>query len=362
MISKYDEIKQYLKEEALKPASRKKMPTTRELMKRFGASQSPVSRAIRDLQDEGIIVCRQGSGIVSCGNSKQPEINAIETDKSFKNILFIYVDFFAENLWNMQHTVNSYGLQQNCKIINCRVQQGDDLKTIIDNCMEDTKLEGIIMLLGADRISGQVIDYLGTLKIRIIMLDSNFDYQERRNNITQLMADTAEGGRLCAEELYKAGHRKIAYIRNEPETNVTETRVNAIAAFCREHGMELSVFTSSVRSWEDSMEASCKVTLENMSAIKEKEISGIIYTSVNGAFAAIRPLRQAGFRIPEDISLIACSDGLHMRYCDPPLSIANADYIQMSRDALDIITGLKKSSQCILYPYKSEIRKSIAIR
>lgn len=362
MSSKYDEIKQYLKAEALKPASRKRMPTTRELMKRFGASQSPVSRAIRDLQDEGIIVCRQGSGIVSCGSSKQPEISARTPEKNLKNILFLYVDFFAENLWNMQHTVNSYGLQQDCKIINCRVQQGDDLKSIIDNCIEDTKIEGIIMLMGADRMPGQLIDYLGTLKIRIIMLDSNFDYPERRGNITQLMADTADGGRLCAEELYKAGHRKIAYIRNEPETNVTETRLDAMSRFCKEKQMELSVFTSSVRSWEDSMEASCKVTLENMSAIKEKQISGIIYTSVNGAFAAIRPLRQAGFRIPEDISLIACSDGVHMRYCDPPLSVANADYIQMSRDALDIITGLKKSSPCIVYQYKSEIRQSIANR
>ena len=39
MSEKYDEIKAYLKAEALKPASRLRMPTIAELMRRFRASE-----------------------------------------------------------------------------------------------------------------------------------------------------------------------------------------------------------------------------------------------------------------------------------------------------------------------------------
>ena len=49
-FSKYDRIRSFLLEEALKPESRLKMPTVQELMRKFGASQSPVTRAIRDLE------------------------------------------------------------------------------------------------------------------------------------------------------------------------------------------------------------------------------------------------------------------------------------------------------------------------
>ena len=65
-FSKYDRIRSFLLEEALKPESRLKMPTVQELMRKFGASQSPVTRAIRDLEREGVVRCRRGSGMVSC--------------------------------------------------------------------------------------------------------------------------------------------------------------------------------------------------------------------------------------------------------------------------------------------------------
>ena len=74
MSEKYDEIKAYLKEEALKPASRLRMPTIAELMRRFRASQSPVSRAVHDLEKEGILLCRRGTGIVSCAGSAPYEV------------------------------------------------------------------------------------------------------------------------------------------------------------------------------------------------------------------------------------------------------------------------------------------------
>ena len=65
MSRKYDEIKAFLKAEALKPESRLRMPTIAELMRRFHASQSPVSRAVHDLEKEGVLYCRRGTGIVS---------------------------------------------------------------------------------------------------------------------------------------------------------------------------------------------------------------------------------------------------------------------------------------------------------
>lgn len=69
MSQKYDEIKAFLKAEALKPESRVRMPTIAELMQRFRASQSPVSRAVHDLEREGVLYCRRGAGIVSRSGS-----------------------------------------------------------------------------------------------------------------------------------------------------------------------------------------------------------------------------------------------------------------------------------------------------
>lgn len=57
---KYEQIKSYLQAEAVKPESATRMPTVRELMRRFNVSLVTVNRALSELEHAKVIVRRQG--------------------------------------------------------------------------------------------------------------------------------------------------------------------------------------------------------------------------------------------------------------------------------------------------------------
>lgn len=103
MSQKYDEIKAFLKAEALKPESRVRMPTIAELMQRFRASQSPVSRAVHDLEREGVLYCRRGAGIVSRSGSAPFTVKPPAEVKRRGEVAFFSIDYFANTIWEMEH-------------------------------------------------------------------------------------------------------------------------------------------------------------------------------------------------------------------------------------------------------------------
>ena len=67
---KYLKVKSYLEAAAVKPESAMRMPTVRELMNQFNVSLATVNRALSELENDGVIVRRQGSGIVAAGKHR----------------------------------------------------------------------------------------------------------------------------------------------------------------------------------------------------------------------------------------------------------------------------------------------------
>ena len=98
---KYLKVKSYLEEVAVRPESQMRMPTVRELMSRFNVSLATVNRALAELENDGVIVRRQGSGIVAAGTERTVgQLVAKDTvNAGAGQILFAYNDYPDENNW-----------------------------------------------------------------------------------------------------------------------------------------------------------------------------------------------------------------------------------------------------------------------
>ena len=59
---KYVQIKEYLKNEALKPEAVNTMPSVRTLMRRFNVAMVTVNQALLELEHEQVIIRRQAYG------------------------------------------------------------------------------------------------------------------------------------------------------------------------------------------------------------------------------------------------------------------------------------------------------------
>ena len=357
--SKYEQIKAFLLEEALKPESRLKMPTVQELMRKFGASQSPVSRAIRDLERDGVVRCRRGSGMVSCSVPVHEESFLKTAEESGKTVLFLRTDYFAESLWNMEHTILSYARQSRISVINYQMGQDADIMAIIETVQASHSLSGIVMNSGPEVKSGEVIRYLSDLPFPVVMINSSNIYEDAGKNVTILSLDSAQAGRLCVEALARTGHKKIGYVRNEPECDLTRMRLTGISEAAEKTGIAVTCFPGTVKSWENSAQAAEKITRLHLDEIRSLGLTAMIYYSGMGALAGRRVLQLAGFRIPDDISVISEDDGSIMERLYPAGSIVTGEYLQQCRDALDIIIGNQPSPGIRLYGYQYIERESV---
>ena len=100
-----------------------------------------------------------------------------------------------------------------------------------------------------------------------------------------------------------------------------------------------NIFSETVRSWDDSAEAAQKILRNNLDKIRAMKLTALIFTSTEGAFAAIPVLREAGFNVPEDISLISENDSSNGRYSCPALTVTALDRESMAKHAIGILKG-----------------------
>ena len=207
--------------------------------------------------------------------------------------------------------------------------------------------------------SEELIRYLNHLPFPVVMINSSNLYENAAENVTILSLDSEQAGRLCIEALSRAGHRKVGYIRNEPESDLTRLRFRGINAAAEEMGISVTHFPATIKAWENSAQAAEKITRARLDEIRSLGLTALIYYSGMGALAGRRVLQLVGFRIPEDISVISEDDGSIMEQLYPAGSIVLGEYLAQCRDSLDIILGKIPSPGTKFYPYRYIERESV---
>ena len=137
------------------------------------------------------------------------------------------------------------------------------------------------------------------------------------------------------------------------------TRRTGAQEAAAESGIELTLLSGAIKSWESSREASRKVTLDSLGEIRERELTGLIYIGSAGAFAGRRVLWEHGIRVPEEVGILAHGDDPILQDCTPALSSTRTDFTAMSRDALDILAGNLPRQRERRYPAVIVDRESI---
>ncbi len=356
-MSKYDQIKEYLKKQALDSRAHTRMPTVRELMRMFDASQSPVMRAVHDLQSDGIVDCRPGIGIVAAGKVKKHENHPGNSDQ--QKILYVTVDYFSENLWRKEHALNIYALQQNVDLIICRIQQNTNLMELISDVMKENKICGMVLATGADRYNNEMIEFLNKLKMPVVLQDCIFSYTNLSPRVMVLQPDAYQMGKLAAESFIERGHRSIAFVRNEPESDMNQLRLQGMQDACRANVVECLYLSDSIRSWESSLEAAVRIISSSLGKLRGHKVTGLFFDSMDGAIAALGLLQRSGFRVPEDMSIIGCEDATFARFSNPTITALLCDSARMGIDSIDMIIRKTKSVPSKLYPGELIQRESL---
>lgn len=154
-------------------------------------------------------------------------------------------------------------------------------------------------------------------------------------NLSSVTADDTQAARMAVERLAKAGHRNIAVIGgNRSYSDTTRLRFQGCLEAFRDQGLaftEEKQYETARFTYGDGYRAAQALLTRN------PEITALFAMSDVMAIGAIRGLKDAGRRIPEDVSVIGF-DGLTIgEYTVPRLATVAQNVDALAERSLELL-------------------------
>ncbi len=209
-------------------------------------------------------------------------------------------------------------------------ENGNEVRRGVQLCREKKPLG--ILFLGGNR-ENFLADF-GNIHVPCVLVTndaSDFGFP----NLSSVSSDDALASSLAIDHLVSLGHRRIAVIGGDPSiSNTTLLRFNGcMEAFAR-HGITFHVSTDyqAVRySYADGYRAARELLAHS------GDFTAIFAMSDVMAIGAIRALKDAGKRVPEDVSVMGF-DGLNIgEYTVPRLSTICQNVEELAQQSIHLL-------------------------
>ena len=222
-------------------------------------------------------------------------------------------------------------------------------------------------LLAAQNVSGIISvnsreDVRAALKrpTPTVYIDRFIEDKDLGSKVVSISSDNVCGGRLAAEELLRAGCRKLVAITASANSPVTEMRTRGFVEYAASCGVELSderIVLSRETSYAQGREAMAGILGSGI------EFDGVFCQTDWLAMGALEVLREHGVRVPEDVCVVGYDDILISRFGRPPLTTVRQDSTRIGERAAEMIIqmtqGNTPSEQRIVLPVELVRRESV---
>lgn len=135
-----------------------------------------------------------------------------------------------------------------------------------------------------------------------------------------LRSDNYLGGRLLMQHLLETGHRRIGIIGTPDGISLAaDQRIRGLRSFAEEYGLDFNALARANGTF--SLESGAAATRELL--LLDPDLTAVVALNDRMAMGAIRQLREAGYRVPEDVSVVGYDDLPQSREIMPPLTTIN---------------------------------------
>ncbi|MBI3475718.1 MAG: LacI family DNA-binding transcriptional regulator [Acidobacteria bacterium] len=154
--------------------------------------------------------------------------------------------------------------------------------------------------------------------------------------ITQIVLDHDRAAGLALEHLYHLGHRRIAFIKGQSFSSDTEVRWNAITKAARNLNLEIRPeLVVQLEGDLPSPELGYGVTHKLLAS--RAPFTALFAFNDISAIGAVSALRENGFRVPEDVSVVGFDDIQSAAFQNPGLTTVRQPLRRMGRLAAETV-------------------------
>jgi LacI family transcriptional regulator len=150
----------------------------------------------------------------------------------------------------------------------------------------------------------------------------------QHEGVTNIVLNHRRAVRMALQHLIDLGHREIAYLVGHPTSSDSEARWNAIREVAPEFGLTIRPeLTMHIEGMDSSPELGYPLGKRLMA--QKKPFTALFAFNDVSAIGAIRAFREAGARVPHDISVVGFDDVLAAAYNHPSLTTVRQPLRQM---------------------------------
>jgi LacI family transcriptional regulator len=154
--------------------------------------------------------------------------------------------------------------------------------------------------------------------------------------VTNLVLDHGEAARLALEHLVRLGHTRIAFIKGQAFSSDTDSRWEAIGRVARKLDVPVdSELTAQLEGDLASPELGYAVTRRLLA--RGRSFTALFAFNDISAIGAMRAVREAGRRIPEDVSIVGFDDIQSAAFQQPGLTTVRQPLRRMGELAAEIV-------------------------
>ena len=291
--------------------------TETDIARKAGVSRMTARRAVQVLVDEGLVERRAGRGVFIRG-----EGNATRT-----------IRFLAGNLLWAPAVRVAQAVQEDAPDAGLDVSVFDargNLAALLDElrALPETGTAGAIVMSQHDPAFNRALAALVAANYPFVVVDQALADLPAPS----VAADNRAGGRLAAEALLAAGHRRFAFL-GDLAADTTAARAQGVADACAAALVPPpAVFDIPGQRFEN-WEPTIRERVAELLRMRMRP-TALACSCDAVALHAIRALADAGLSVPRDISVTGFDDDPIAEWASPALTTVRQDFSEMGRRAL----------------------------
>jgi|SRR3954454_17381827 DNA-binding LacI/PurR family transcriptional regulator len=154
--------------------------------------------------------------------------------------------------------------------------------------------------------------------------------------VTNVVLDHGKAAEVALKHLAELGHRRIAFIKGQEFSSDTEVRWASIQKTASELGLPIcSALIAQLQGDSPTPEPGYEAT-KKLLAARERFTALFAFNDMS-AMGAIRALREAKLRVPEDVSVVGFDDIQSAAYQNPGLTTVRQPLREMGRIAAETL-------------------------